>query len=82
MSDDSFLYLIYRRFFAVMMSVLPGLLLVFAFPAVTMLILDLIGAPMGWSLFAGFVVLVFTFIGSIFLGLLIQDKMAPHEPNT
>ncbi|MBZ0117338.1 MAG: hypothetical protein IT378_15870 [Sandaracinaceae bacterium] len=81
MSDESFLYLVYKRFLAVFFSVLPGLLMVIGLPAISMVVLDLIGVPFGWTLGISAFVMFLSFIGSIFLGLLIQDKMLPHEPH-
>ena len=82
MNDDSFLYLTYRRFLAVLLSVLPALVLVYAMGALAMLVMDLFRAPLGWCIFVGAFVAALTGIGGIFLGLVIQDKLKPAEPHT
>src|SRR5262249_18005123 len=82
MNDDSFLYLNYKRFFAVFLSVLPGVVLVYGMGSLAMVILDLVRAPLGWCIFAGVVTAMLFGILGFFLGLIIQEKMKPAEPHT
>jgi hypothetical protein len=78
--DDSTHTLVYRRFFAILASVLPGLNLVLGLAALVLwLFADVVMIEWGWAVGIAAIVLCATFIGWIFLGLGIQ-KWAESKP--
>ncbi len=72
MEDASHL-LQYRRFFGLLLSVLPGLELVYALSALVVWILgDLVLMEFGWALGLGAITFVLTFVIWLFAGMGIQ----------
>lgn len=71
--DDSAHTQVYRRFFAVLLSVLPGLNLVLGVASgVIFLLNDILDLEWGWSIGAGAVALGLTFVVWVLVGLGIQ----------
>ncbi|MEC7522105.1 MAG: hypothetical protein VYE22_19625 [Myxococcota bacterium] len=65
--------LVYRRFFAITLSVVPGLNLVLGIAALILYILaDIVMMEWGWALGVAAIVLCLTFVGWIFVGLGVQ----------
>ena len=72
---------VYRRFFAITLSVIPGVNLVLGLAALVLwLLADLAGMEWGWALGVAAIVLCLIFVGWIFVGLGVQkwaeDKSA------
>jgi len=78
--SDSTHTLVYRRFFAILFSVLPGLNLVLGVGALVLFLLnDIVGMEWGWALGIAAIVLSVMFILWIFIGLGVQ-KWAEEKP--
>ena len=79
--DDNSHTLVYRRFFGILASTLPGLNLVLGLAALTLWIFgDLVMIEWGWAVGIAAIVLCATFVAWVFIGLGVQkwaeDKSA------
>lgn len=71
--DDNSHTLVYRRFFTLLSSTLPGLNLVLGLAALTLWIFgDLVMIEWGWAVGIAAIVLCITFVGWVFVGLGVQ----------
>lgn len=71
--DDATHLLQYRRFFGLLLSVLPGLVMMFALTfGVIWVTADLIQIPWGWGIGLGGLTFALTLVGWLFLGMWIQ----------
>lgn len=72
--DDNSHTLVYRRFFGILASTLPGLNLVLGLAALMLWVFaDLVGMEWGWAIGIAAIILCFSFVGWLFVGVLIQQ---------
>jgi hypothetical protein len=71
--EDASHVIVYRRFFGVLLAVLPGLVLCYIACGITMLIVgDAIGANFGWAIGFGALLFMLVLIAWIFIGSMLE----------
>lgn len=71
--DDASHVLVYRRFFGVLLTVLPGLVLCYILAGLIMLLIgDALDAGFGWAIGLGAAMFAIVLVGWIFIGSMIE----------